>query len=99
MDKRTYYEIQTEAFGDYAGKFPGQENLLSLFNGWAISKNIYGIDRHRIWLKAREMRLRKTILIREGSEEQRRVSLVVDVLHKADLLFLEDLIDKRAGKI
>ena len=99
MDKRTYYKIQSEAFGDYVSKFPDKENLLSLFNDWAISKNIYGIDRHQIWLKVRELRPRKTIVIKEGSEEHRRVSMIVDILHKEDLLFLEDLINKRARKI
>lgn len=99
MDKRSYYKIQSEAFRDYAGKFPDKENLLPLFNEWAISKNIYGIDRHQIWLKVRELRPKRTIVIKNGSEEHRRVSMVVDILHKEDLLFLEDLINKRTKKI
>ena len=97
MDKRSFYKIQSEAFKDYASKFPNKESLLSLFNKWAISKNIYGIDRHQIWLMVRELRPGKTIILKEDSEEYRRVQQVIDILHKEDLLFLESLINKKAS--
>ena len=99
MDKKGFYKIQSEAFWDYASKSPDKENFLSLFNAWAISKNIYGIDRHQIWLKVRESRPSKTIILKVDSEEYRRVRQVVDILHKEDLLFLENLINKSASKI
>ena len=96
MNKRQFYKIQSEAFRDYANKFPEKENLLSLFNKWVISKDIFGVDRHRIWLKVREIRSKQTILIKENSEEQERINCVVDILHREDLIFLEGLINKKA---
>jgi len=98
MNKRKYYKIQAEAFMDYASKFSNKHDLLSLYNEWVVSKNLFGIDRHKIWLKVREMRPKKKIIVKEGSEEHRRVCKVVDILHRSDLLFLEKLINKRSKK-
>jgi len=97
MKKTKYYKIQAEAFIDYASKFKGKD-LLELFNKWAESKDIWGVDKHRIWVKARESRHHKTYLINEGSREFYRMDEVLNILHKNDLLFIEQKINKQKKK-
>ena len=94
MKKNEFYKIQAEAFRDYADKNPKRE-LFSLFNEWAESKDIYGIDRHEIWKIARKMQPSRTITIKENSEEYARVSAVLDILLQNDLARLNKMIERR----
>ena len=94
MEKKEFYKIQTEAFRDYADKNPERE-LFPLFNEWAESKDIYGIDRHEIWKIARKMQPFRTITIKENSEEFVRISAVLDILLQNDLARLNKMIERR----
>lgn len=53
MKKKIFYKIQAEAFRDYADKNPNKDKLC-LFNEWIESKDIYGIDKQKIWRKVRK---------------------------------------------
>jgi len=95
MDKRPFYREQAEKFLDYASKSPNRE-LLSLFNEWCASKDIYGRDKHEIWKIARKIKEpMKPIVIKENSEELSRIDAVLDILLQADLKYLNELIEKR----
>ena len=94
MDKDEFYRIQAESFRDFADKNPKRE-LFSLFNEWAESKDIYGIERHEIWKIARKMQPSRTITIKENSEEFVRVSAVLDILLQNDLARLNKMIERR----
>ena len=48
MKKKEFYKIQSDAFSDYARRMPDRD-LLPLFNEWAESKFIDGIDKFEIW--------------------------------------------------
>ena len=93
-DKKNFYKEQAEKFRDYASKFPDRD-LFSLFEEWAESKDIYGIDRHEIWKIARKMQPFRTITIKENSEEFVRVSAVLDILLQNDLARLSKMIERR----
>ena len=94
MKKKEFYKEQAESFRDYAGKNPNRD-LLSLFNEWVESKDIYGADKHEIWRIARDFRERKTMIIRENSEEFMRLSAVLEILLHEDLKYLNRLVEKR----
>lgn len=97
MDKRSFYQQQSEAFRDFASKSP-EKDLLSLFNRWAFSKDFSEDDRHAIWklvVKAKPLRKRN---IRKGSEQMMRLSEVLEILLKADLQYLSKLIEKEKKK-
>lgn len=94
MDKKVSCRNQILAFKEYAGRYPDQD-LLPLFNKWADNNNIYGIDRQKIWKHARNLRPRKTLVIKEGSEEWTRLHAVLDILHEADMKYLNKLLEKR----
>lgn len=94
MRKREFYKIQADSFRDYASKCPDRD-LLSLFNEWAESKDIYGVDKQEIWRIARNLRPRKTKIIREASEEFVRLSAVIDFLLQADLSYLNKLVERK----
>jgi len=93
-DKKEFFKEQAEKFRDYASKFPDRD-LLSIFDEWAESKDIYGIDKYEIWRIARRFRLQKPILIKENSEEFVRLSVLLDILLQADMKYLNELIEKR----
>lgn len=94
MEKKEFYKIQTEAFRGYADKNP-EEELFSLFNEWAESKDIYDIDRHEIWKMVRKTLPLQTITIKENSEEFVRISAVLDILLQNDLARLNKMIERR----
>ena len=94
MDKRQFYKEQAEKFRDYASKFP-DGNLLSLFNEWAESKDIYGKDKHEIWRIARTIRPSESVVIKENSDEFIRIDSVLKILLEADLKRLDKLLEKR----
>src|SRR3989338_3888888 len=93
-DKKEFYKEQAEKFRDYASKFPGRD-FFSLFNEWAESKDIYGIDRHEIWKIARKMQPFRIITIKENTEEFVRISAVLDILLQNDLARLSKMIERR----
>ena len=93
-DKKNFYKEQAEKFRDYASKFPDRD-LFSLFEEWAESKDIYGIDRHEIWKIARKTQPFRIITIKENSEEFVRVSAVLDILLQNDLARLSKMIERR----
>lgn len=97
MDKRIFYREQAAKFRDYANKFP-EGNLLSLFEEWAASKDIYGKDKQEIWRLARKLRPPEKILINENSDEFVRIDSVLKILLDADLKRLEKLIEKKERK-
>ena len=84
MEKKEFYKIQAESFRDYADKNPEKE-LFSLFNEWAESKDIYGIDKQEIWKIARTLKPKKCKVIQEGCDEFVRLSEVLDILFEADM--------------
>jgi len=94
INKRAFYKEKFLLFKEYADRYPDKE-LFPFFNEWADSKEIYGIERHEIWRRARKLCPMKTITIVEGSEEDIRVRAVLDILLEADLARLNKLIEKR----
>jgi len=94
MDKQSFYREQAEKFRDFADKNPDRD-LLSLFNEWAESKDIYGKDKHEIWRIARKMQPFRIITIKENSEEFVRISAVLDILLQNDLTRLNKMIERR----
>lgn len=97
MDKRQFYREQAEKFRDYVSKFP-DGNLLSLFNEWAESKDIYGKDRQEIWRIARKLRPSNPLIINENSDDFVRIDLVLKIILDADLKRLDALVEKRRDK-
>ncbi len=98
MNKKEFYKIQSDAFKDYLSKFSDKENLLSLFNKWVISKNIYGVDRHEIWLIVRKLKPAKSFVIKKGTDADFRFTNFLDYIHKIDLANLKDTLDRRERK-
>jgi|CXWL01.1.fsa_nt_gi hypothetical protein len=98
MDKRSFYKIQSEAFRDYATKFPNKSNLLSLFNEWAESKGIYGLDKQEIWRLARKLQPYSQHTINENSDDFVRIDSVLKIILDADMKRLATLIEKREGQ-
>lgn len=94
MNKKTFYKIQAEAFRDFASKFP-DKNSLSIFDEWAESKDIYGIDKQEIWRVARTLKPKKLRVIKEGGEEFVRLSEVLDILFDADMKRLEKMLEEK----
>ena len=94
MDRKPFYKEQAEKFRDYANKNPDRD-LLSLFDEWAESKDIYGKDKHEIWRIARKLQPIKVITIQENSEEFVRLSAVLDILLQNDLARLNKLIERK----
>lgn len=93
-DKKEFFKEQAEKFRDYASKFPDRE-IFPLFNEWAESKDIYGIDRHEIWVIARKTQPFRTITIKENTEEFVRIYAVLDILLQNDLARLNKMIERR----
>ena len=56
MRKEQFYQIQADAFRNYAGKFAGKD-LLQLFMSWAQSKDICPFDKEQIWKIVRKFPL------------------------------------------
>lgn len=84
MKKEEFYKIQAESFRSYADKFP-ERSFLSVFDEWAESKDIYGIDKQEIWKIARTLKPKKCKVIQEGCDEFVRLSEVLDILFEADM--------------
>src|SRR3989338_5241935 len=97
MDKKSFYQEQAENFRDFSTKFHDRD-LFSIFEEWAESKDIYGIDRHEIWGIARNLRPRQTRIINEGSEEYVRLSAVLDFLLEVDLAYFNKLAGERKNR-
>ena len=93
MTKNEFYKIQAESFRDYASKYPDRD-LLSLFNEWTESKDIYGVDKEEIWRIARGLRPRKNKIIKEWGEEFVRLSAVLEIILQVDLSRLNKLMEK-----
>lgn len=93
MDRKSFYKEQAEKFRDFADKNPDKD-LFSLFEEWAESKDIYGIDKHEIWGIARNFRPRPVKTIEEGTEEFVRLSAVLDFLLEIDLACFNKLAEK-----
>jgi len=94
VKKEEFYKIQAESFRSYADKFPDRE-LLSFFNEWAESKNIYGIDKQEIWKITRTLKPKKCKVIQEGCDEFVRLSEVLDILFEADTNRLGKMLEER----
>lgn len=97
IDKRAFYKEKFLLFKEYAKGYPDKE-LFPLFNEWADSNEIYGIDRHEIWIRARKLGPIQTITIVGGSEEDIRVRAVLDILLEAHLAYFNKLLEKRRQK-
>jgi len=98
MKKKTFFKIQVEAFRDFASKFPDR-NFLSVFDEWAESKDIYGVDKQEIWNVARTLKPKKSKIIVEGGDEFVRLSQVLDILFDADMNRLGKMIDDRNNNV
>lgn len=94
INKRAFYKERFSSFKEYTNRYPDKK-LFPLFNEWADSIEIYGIERHEVWKRARKLGPIKTITIVEGSEEDIRVRAVLDILLEADLARLNKLIEER----
>lgn len=94
INKKAFYKEKFLLFKEHACNYPDKE-LFPLFNEWADVNEIYGIERHEIWKRARKLMPIKTITIVEGSEEDIRVRAVLDILLEVDLARLNKLIEKR----
>lgn len=97
IDKRTYYREKAGLFKGHAEKHPGK-NLLEVYNEWIEENGIYGVDRHKIWMRVRHIRGFGEIIIKEGSEEWIRLHAVLDILLEADLKYMNELVEKKYGK-
>jgi len=97
INKRAFYKEKVALFKDYASRYP-EKDLLELYNEWIAENDIYGIERHKIWKRARKLRKLEPIIIKEGSEEWIRLQAVLDILLEADLARLNKLIEKRKQK-
>jgi hypothetical protein len=93
MDKNDYV-VQAEAFSDYANKYP-DEDLITLFDRWSESKDMYGSDKVGIWRLARGSRKRQDRIISEEGEEYMRLSAVLDIILQADLCRVNRLLEGR----
>jgi hypothetical protein len=99
MEKEKYYDEQAEAFIDYAGKF-SDVRPYDLFDGWAKSKDLGGVDREMIWAIVRpRIPKRKKIVIEENSDEWMRISAVLDMVLRWDLMELEMMLEKEENQI
>ncbi len=94
MNRKPFYKEQTEQFKGYFQKFPDGD-LLSLFDEWAESKDIRGVDKHEIWRRARRLRPNKEIILGENSEGFVSISAVLDILLQNDLAYLNKEIDRQ----
>jgi hypothetical protein len=94
VNKNEFYRIQAEAFKDYAQKYSDKENLLSLYNKWVKSKDIFGVDRHQIWLRVRDINPGSTIIVKNGTDSHYRLTCFLDFIHKIDMANLQDILEK-----
>ncbi|MDP8215994.1 MAG: hypothetical protein P9L98_01565 [Candidatus Kaelpia imicola] len=94
MKKKEFYKIQAKAFKDYFNKFSDRD-LLSVFDEWAESKDIYGIDKEKIWRIARKPNKKNTFIIKENSEEFLRLSTVLEIVLQADMMYLNELLERK----
>ena len=97
MKKKDFYKIQAEAFKDYFNKFSDRE-LLSVYEEWSESKDIYGVQKEKIWKIARKPNKKNTRIIKEDSEEFMRLSAVLEIVLQADMIHLNKLLEKREKK-
>lgn len=97
ISKRVFYKEKVSLFGDYAQKYPDKE-LFPLFTEWANGNELYGIERHEVWRRARRLRPPQVLVIKEDSEEWVRLHAVLDILLEADLACLNKLLEKREQK-
>ncbi len=79
IDKRALYKEKVALFKEHAEKHP-ERDLLELYDEWIAENSIYGIDRHKIWKRARKFRKMEPMIIKEGSEEWIRLKAVLDIL-------------------
>ena len=97
IDKRALYKEKVALFKEHAEKHP-ERDLLELYDEGIAENSIYGIDRHKIWKRARKFRKMEPMIIKEGSEEWIRLKAVLDILLDADLKYLHELMEKKYGK-
>ena len=97
IDKRAFYKEKIALFKEHAEKHL-ERDLLELYDEWIAENSIYGIDRHKIWKRARKFRKMEPMIIKESSEEWIRLKAVLDMLLDADLKYLHELMEKKYGK-
>ena len=93
MDEKDY-AVQAETFSDYANKYPDAD-LITLFEQWSESKDMYGSDKVGVWRLARCSRKRQERIISEEGEEYTRLSAVLEIVLQADLAHVDRLLEKR----
>ena len=92
------YKEKVVSFRDYAQKYPDKE-LFPLFTEWADGIELFGIDRHEVWRRARKLRPPQPVVIREDSEEWVRIHAVLDIPLEADNIRLEKLLEKKKQEV
>lgn len=97
INRRVFCKEKASLFKKYSASYPDR-GLFVLFNEWAETNDIYGIDRHEIWRRSRKLRKPEPIIIKEGSEEWIRLQAVLDILSEADLKYLHELMEKKYGQ-
>jgi hypothetical protein len=97
INKRVFYKEKVSLFREYAREYPDKE-LFPLFTEWADRNELYGVNRHEVWRRARKLRPPKLLVIQENSEEWVRLHAVLDILLEADLARFNKLLEKREQK-
>lgn len=82
---------QAEAFRNYASKHPDKD-LLHVFNEWADSKDLHGVDKEEIWKVARSIRKPEIRVISDQEEEFIRLHAVLEIILEADLELVNKLV-------
>ena len=94
IDRRVFFKEKVLLFKEYVAGYP-EKDLFGLFNEWSDVNAIHGVDRHKIWKRVRHIRGIKTIIIKEGSEEDIRLRAVLDILLEADRARLSKVLEQK----
>ena len=97
ISKRVFYKEKVSLFREHALKYPDKE-LFPLFTEWADRNELYGVNRHEVWRRARRLRPPQVLMIKEESEEWVRLHAVLDILLEADLACFEKLLKGKNRK-
>ena len=97
ISKRVFYKEKVSLFREHARGYPDKE-LFPLFSEWADRNELYGVNRHEVWRRARRLRPPPALVIKEDSEEWVRLHAALDILLEADLARFDKLMEERKQK-
>lgn len=99
MDKKSFYREQAEKFKDYADKNPNRD-LLSLFEEWAKSKDIFNEDKNEIWALVKASTLKKaysaidSVIAEIFLAEEEALQIICSLLESENSKFKSKIIEK-----